>query len=237
MSFPIWRILKNMSKINVYLSKINPHLSQRVYNDLLQAISKENRERCHRFRRKESALSTLYGELMLRHVLIRKFALKNHEIEIYKDELGKPYIKDSKVHYNISHSGEFVVCAFSEQEVGIDIEQIKDIDLRVARRYFCESECKDLFTKAIMEQQDYFFTLWALKESYMKWSGRGMSIALDSFCFRISDDGVSVTDINSEITPYFKQIPFDGYKIALCSMIENFEVAMEEIHVDDFKFE
>jgi len=226
-----------MNKISVYLSKIDPHLSQRTYNDLLQVISKKNRERCHAFKRRHNALSTLYGELILRHALTQQFAFKNDEIMILKNGSGKPYIKDSTVHYNISHSGDFVVCAFSEQEVGIDIEQVKEIDLRIARRYFCESECNDLFSKDINEQQDYFFTLWALKESYMKWSGLGMSIALDSFCFKISNNEASVTDINLGISPFFKQIPLDGYKIAVCSMIEYFDVEVIPICIDDMRFE
>jgi len=220
-----------MSKIRVYLSKIDPHLSQSTYNDLLQIISKENRERCQRFRRKEDALRTLYGELILRHVLTQHFAFKNDEIEILKGESGKPYIKGGQVHYNISHSGDFAVCAFSEQEVGIDIEQIKEVNLRVAKKYFCRCECDDLFAQDIGKQAGYFYSLWALKESYMKWTGKGMAMPLNSFCFKIIDDNATVKDINKDITPFFKQLHLEGYKMAVCSMIEDFEVILEEVCV------
>ena len=225
-----------MCKIRVYLSKINHHLCQDMYDDLLQVISKENRERCQRFRRTENALHTLYGELILRHVLIQQFALKNDEIEILKEESGKPYVKGTPIHYNISHSRDYVVCAFSEQAVGIDIQWIKEVDLKIAKKYFCNSECDDLFAQPADQQADDFATLWTLKESYIKWSGKGMSKALDSFCFKIENEKTFVTDMNLETTPFFKHISLDGYKIALCSMMGNFEVEMEDICVEDMQF-
>jgi len=226
-----------MCKIRVYLSKIDRQLNQSMYNDLLQVISRKTRERCHRFKREENALHTLYGELILRHVLTQQFAFKNDEVEILKKESGKPYIKGFPIHYNISHSKDYVACAFSEQEVGIDIELVREVDLKIAKNYFCQSECDDLFAKGSDQRVDYFFALWTLKESYMKWSGRGMSIPLDSFCFNIIDGKAFVTGTNCEVTPFFKQFYFDGYKASVCSMIENFEVEVKDICIGNMRFE
>jgi len=220
----------------IYLSKINPSLSQDKFNDLLQIISKENREKCHRFKFKEDALRTLYGELIVRHVLRHQFSLKNEEIEILKSDEGKPYVKDFPIHFNISHAGDFVVCAFSDQEVGIDIEEIKAVDLEIAKRFFCQCEYEDLFAQKITNRLDYFFSLWTLKESYMKWLGSGMSIPLDSFCFKITDTDISCLDDNRETMPFFKQFPIEGYKLSVCSMIHDFPDKMEEINVEEMTF-
>ena len=222
-----------MCKNRIYMSKINPALNRAVYNDLMQTISKENREKCRRFRFIEDSLRTLYGELILRHVLCRYFSIKNEEIEILKGDEGKPYLKDVPIHFNISHSGNFVVCAISEHEVGIDIEQIKEFDLSVAKNYFCQSECDDLFSKDEDHRLDYFFSIWTLKESYMKWLGRGMSIPLDSFCFKIIDEGISVFDVNRNVKPFFKQFSIDGHKISLCSMIDDFPGMIEMLALEE----
>ena len=225
-----------MCKNRIYLSKIDLSLNQDTYSSLLQIISKENRERCSRFKFKKDALRTLYGELILRHVLVHNFSLKNEDIEILKNELGKPYVRGFPIHFNISHSGDYVVCAFSEQEVGIDIEQIKEVDLSIAKRFFCQCEYDDLFAQDDSNRINYFFSLWTLKESYMKWLGGGMSIPLDSFFFKIDGDSIFVTDTCRKTAPFFKQIPIDGYKLSICSMIPAFPDNIEKISVENMKF-
>lgn len=51
--------------------------------------------------------------------------------------------------------------------------------LEVAEHYFYHSELA--YIKAAKNKDKAFFTLWTLKESYMKMTGRGMSLPLDSF--------------------------------------------------------
>ncbi|MCL2425611.1 MAG: 4'-phosphopantetheinyl transferase superfamily protein [Oscillospiraceae bacterium] len=222
-----------MCKNHIYVAKIDSSLSDDIFNGLLQVISDENREKCQRFMFKKDALRTLYGELMFRHVLCQQYSFANDEIEILKGDEGKPYIKDSPVHFNVSHAGDFVVCAFSEHEVGVDIEQVKDIDLDLAKHYFCKREYEDLFAQNINNRLDYFYSLWTLKESYMKWLGLGMSIPLDSFCFDISCSGISVTDINRKTSPHFRQLPIEGYKLSICSMVDDFPDKIDEITVEE----
>lgn len=221
----------------IYLAKINPSLPQQELNALLQLISEENREKCLRFKFKEDALRTMYGELMVRHVLHKHFSLKNEDIKIVRSDNGKPYIKGCLIHFNISHAGDFVVCAFSEQEVGIDIEKTEKIDLKVAKRFFCQSEYEDLLAQSPSNQLNYFYSLWTLKESYMKWLGSGMSTPLDSFCFKITDASISCLDENRKRTPFFKQFVIDGYKLSLCSTIYDFPDEIEKITLEDMMFD
>jgi len=195
-------------------------------------ISTENREKCQRFRFKEDALRTLYGELMVRHVLQEQFSLANEAIEILKSETGKPYIKDCPIHFNISHAGDFVVCAFSEQEIGVDIEQIKAVDLKIAKRFFCPSEYEDLLAQQAKDQRDYFYSLWTLKESYMRWLGAGMSIPLNSFCFKITDTHIRCLDDHQKTPPFFKQFFIEGYKLSVCSTARDFPDEIEKINIE-----
>ena len=228
---------KEKSAINhIYLSKINPSLSQEKMNALLETISKENREKCQRFKFKVDALRTLYGELLLRYGLRTQFSFENKNIKLSKNESGKPYIKGYPIHFNISHAGDFVVCAFSEQEVGIDIEQIRDVELDIAKRFFCQREYVDLLAQNQANQLDYFYSLWTLKESYIKFLGTGLSTPLDSFCFTISETGISFVDNNRKTTPFFKQFFIEGYKLAVCSTTPNFPDQMEKISLVEMTF-
>jgi len=213
----------------IYLAKINIALSQKNLNTLLQLISEENQDKCSRFKFKEDVLRTLYGELTVRHVLCKQFRFKNEDIKILKSNEGKPYIEDNSIYFNITHAGDFVVCVFSDQEVGIDLEQINEIDLKIAQRFFCQSEYEDLLAQKVENHLDYFYSLWTLKESYVKWLGTGISIPLDSFCFKISNDEITFVDYEREITPFFKQYFVAGYKLAVCSINPEFPDQIEKI--------
>ncbi|MEI2358815.1 4'-phosphopantetheinyl transferase family protein [Mesobacillus zeae] len=63
--------------------------------------------------------------------------------------------------YNISHSGEWVVCAVHLFPIGIDVEKVGKLHLDIAERYFTEEENRDLLDKSKDEQLSYFFDLWS----------------------------------------------------------------------------
>ena len=80
---------------------------------------------------------------------------------IYKDEKGKPYL--DKDYISISHSGEYVVVAISEKEIGVDIQKIEYREKVVS-----------LFSEEVKDAH-MFTRLWALKESYGKYLGIGLN--------------------------------------------------------------
>ena len=48
------------------------------------------------------------------------------------------------VFFNISHSGEWVVVALADKEIGIDVEKLKKPVYRIAERYFSKVELENL---------------------------------------------------------------------------------------------
>ncbi len=97
--------------------------------------------------------------------------------EIGFGENGKPYLKNSQTHYNIAHSGNYVVMAVSDVEVGVDIERIDEEALDAARICFTPLECN-----LVKENHtDKFFEIWTAKESIMKATGRGFTLLPESF--------------------------------------------------------
>ena len=87
---------------------------------------------------------------------------------------GKPYLKGKEnIYFNVSHSRDYVVCAFSDNEVGIDIQVHKKWKKELAQRFFSEEDKKLL---ARLENEGFapsemFFCMWTVKESYMKLTG------------------------------------------------------------------
>lgn len=101
-------------------------------------------------------------------------------------EHGKPYAAEKGApQFNLSHSGRFVLCALSNEEVGLDAQLQGPSHPRVARRYFTAEELQWM-----QEQPDERFTrLWAAKEAYGKMSGRGLSEALKTVPLLPQSDG------------------------------------------------
>ncbi len=97
-------------------------------------------------------------------------------------EYGKPYLKGKEnLYFNISHSRNYVVCAFSNQEVGIDIQVHRKGKGNIVRRFF-PPEDQQLMERLVREGADperIFFRMWAVKEAYMKLTGEGMRQGLD----------------------------------------------------------
>ena len=118
------------------------------------------------------------GEKLLEEALLKEYGRKLAFEPRAKGEHGKPFFTlQPKIHYNISHSGEYVLCILAGQEVGIDIQLHKDVDYgRFLERMVSEEEKKE-----ILEAEDVkkaFFEQWVLKEAYIKWTGEGFSRSL-----------------------------------------------------------
>lgn len=90
-------------------------------------------------------------------------------------EKGKPYFRDYPFYFNLSHSGDYVLCALSTKEVGADVQQHRaGAGGRIAARYFSEQE------RAALESckgggDELFFRLWTRKEAYGKLTGEGIA--------------------------------------------------------------
>ncbi|WP_028545265.1 4'-phosphopantetheinyl transferase family protein [Paenibacillus taiwanensis] len=82
-------------------------------------------------------------------------------------------------HINLSHSGDWIGVIGHLEPVGIDIEERGRISYDIAERWFHPAEAAGIQQAA--EQQAALCDWWTLKESYVKWDGRGLSYGLNQF--------------------------------------------------------
>ena len=186
---------------------------------LLKHLPEAGRTRVRNRQNRTSKLHTVAGELLARYSVGQYLGNTKPEIELIFGEKGKPHIANlSNVHFNISHSGNYVVCAVSEHELGIDVERIRKVNLRIAERFFSQPEIDDLMALDEDERMRYFITLWTIKESYLKAIGRGLTQHLNSFTIRKNSDSYQLTG-NQEAEGYgieaFSIAP--DYALAICS--------------------
>ena len=135
-----------------------------------------------------------------------------------------------EVYYNLSHSGDYVICAASKFGVGCDIEKIKDAPLKVAKRYFCEKEVSFLEKMLEADRDEAFFRLWTIKESYVKMLKKGLAMGLDSFEVSF-DEGIWIKKNDEKVACHIKEYNLEGYKISVCAEEEFFASEMDIIEL------
>jgi 4'-phosphopantetheinyl transferase len=93
---------------------------------------------------------------------------------------GKPYFEDSEIKFNISHSGDLVVCGISKSSLGIDLQQI------VPWRKGSEGVFLDKSEREIIPPEDYLKT-WSKKEATYKGFGFEFGAKLTDFKYKLPD--------------------------------------------------
>ncbi|MFR8080605.1 MAG: 4'-phosphopantetheinyl transferase family protein [Odoribacter splanchnicus] len=167
--------------LKIYYLRISDfqHLSE---DELFPLVGEDTVRKVTGYKNPGVRRTKLLGEGMIRRLLFRLWGLHKEDYLIRIGEHGKPLVESRfTVWYNLSHSGDYIVAAFSHLEVGIDIEQKRKARMEVARRFFHPAEIQCLQNLAGDAQDELFFRYWSVKESFLKYTGSGLSSPLSGF--------------------------------------------------------
>ena len=163
----------------------------------LDILPTERKERALACRKEEDSMRTACAGYLLQHALSEEGI--EHPV-FAKNEWGKPYLADrDDIHFSLSHSGTWAVCALSDAPVGVDIERPRNMD-KIAR----------LFPNA--KTQDDFLRLWTAKEAYLKLLGCGLTVPLDSISVQLGEPLV-LEGLSYALHEYV----LENYRICLCT--------------------
>ena len=185
---------------------------------LSRHVSEEMRKRLQRYQTKDDFMRSLFGELLVRIVVFEQWNIPHHQVRIVRNEYSKPALLDyPNYHFNISHSGEWVVACFDHSPVGIDIEKIGSIDFAIADRFFSKPDIKHLYEQPENQRLSCFYELWTLKESYIKATGNGLFTPLHTFSFYFEGKDIKLNSETELDTWRFRMYELDyGYKMSVC---------------------
>lgn len=192
---------------------IAPLEDDRLFAEAYARLSPFRQEKTDRYRFRRDQNLSLGAGLLLDYAL-REYSLREQDMEYGLGENEKPYfVSAPELQFNLSHSKEQVLAALSDRPIGCDIEWVKPIDLKLAKRFFHEEEYAAILRAPTEEaRQRLFFRIWTLKESYIKCTGAGLRLPLDSFCIRLTEP----PEIEGE-KAFFKEYDLPGYCAALCT--------------------
>jgi 4'-phosphopantetheinyl transferase len=162
--------------VKVYYSYIDHSSLNNNHSNIRDLLPKEIGMISDRYYYNADRTRFLCGKWLISYALSKEGysmdELKNLKLDSYK----RPYLCD-EIDFNISHSGNYVVCVISKNSrVGVDVEEVKDVDfndfefaLSIKDREVIDNS-ENGFTE--------FFKIWTKKEAIAKANGKGLGLPL-----------------------------------------------------------
>ena len=190
-----------------------------VYDRCYNSLSAYRREKADKVKFPEDKKRSVAAGMLLDRGL-SAYGLRECDM-VYETNLnGKPFFREyPQIRFSLSHSGEYVMAAFSDVEIGCDIQQMKQTDLKIARRFFAPEEYA--YIKEQEEesaQEEAFYRIWVLKESFLRAVGTGMALSMTDFSIQIQEDRVIGVrqNVNQKEYTFEEYNLIKGYKAACC---------------------
>ena len=162
----------------------------KLYKMNVSAINAEDRrwyrflsgkriQKVERLKPPQKKAQSIGAELLLRRA-VSEITGENKNVLWDTDKNGKLYLPDHpEIYVNLSHSGDFAVCAVHDAPVGVDIQCFHDFDIALVDRFYSAEEREYVLSSD--DKTNAFYTVWTKKESLLKAAGTGLTVPLNGF--------------------------------------------------------
>ena len=157
-------------------------------------------------------------------------------VKYHRNEHGKPYLTDTpEIYVNWSHSGDYVICAVADREVGIDLQKMdREPKENLIRKVLTKEEQEFYRSVPKPERKKLFYRYWSVKESFLKALGTGFYTSLERFRIEFAD---GIPQVHQQISHqryecrllHFRK---PDYVVAFC--MENTTLEEEDIKITYF---
>jgi len=186
-----------------------------IFRRFYEELSQGRRHKIDSMRQQKGKLLALGAGVLIDQGL-QEYGLREAEVGIAFGENEKPYFPDyPDIHFNVSHSEKMVLAVFADTEIGCDIEYIAPIKMKIAKRFFCPSEYEYIMQQEEEKRIETFYRFWTLKESFMKATGLGMKLSMDSFCIRLGEE-ICVEHELGDAEYHLEEWAEGEYRAAVC---------------------
>lgn len=145
---------------------------EQTFKEQLGQLTQQQRARLLTYKDERDRQLRLQGKLLVGNMMQELGITGYTPNDIKYDEHNRPYT-DHEVDFNISHAGDIVVCGgVTGGRIGVDIENLKPINIADVSEVFCEDEWNMITNSA--EPIATVYKLWTRKEAVLKAAGEGM---------------------------------------------------------------
>ena len=166
-------VLSLRSEIDIWKIRISSNLD--LIGRFNRILPEEEHTKASRYHHQKDRDRVLISRIALRLLLAKYLNASPSEIKIMIGSNKKPYLRNAKnFFYNASHSGDFILIAFSNFEVGVDIEEVDENFSygEILERYFSNQEIE--FIGKSQKSSENFYLLWTRKEALLKATSKGI---------------------------------------------------------------
>lgn len=158
-----------------YFDDLNK-IDKKTFLFLEEYLSIERRNKLDAYRYDRDKILSGLAYILLRIALFQEYGIRNI-VRFEYEKYGKPFVSSPyEFHFNLSHCSEAVVCAVSNNNIGVDVQDYISPDYGLAER--CLSR-KELSNVNYCVNKVYFTKIWAMKESIGKYTGEGICYDLN----------------------------------------------------------
>lgn len=174
----------NKTDIHLWTAPLSGDVAEK--QGIFEVLSPDERRRAGAFRFAKHRNAFIVARALLRHILSSYLQQPAKDITFTYGSKGKPALDQANptLHFNLAHSENRVVYAFSKAcELGVDIESVRHLPEfeSIARSFFSPGECAQFLGLPADQQDQAFFSCWTRKEAYLKATGDGLMVPLNSF--------------------------------------------------------
>lgn len=192
---------------------------QDAWQDLLPTLPPERQQRALACRNNEAAARITTAGWLLLQVLERHGIPRNKQRFTF-NPWGKPMLEDmEQLHFSLSHSDSWTVCAIADHPVGVDAE-LPRCSGAIARRYFHPQEA------VYADDPDSLCRIWTAKEAFVKALGVGLTIPLNSFLICLYENQLQLHQTHTSLPYRLHEYIVDGARICLCCTEEKPELIL-----------
>ncbi|MDD3367259.1 MAG: 4'-phosphopantetheinyl transferase superfamily protein [Lachnospiraceae bacterium] len=216
----------------IYVLNIEGLREEALQIAALSCLTEERRERLEKIKSEQGRLLAIGAGLLERYILSKiDYSMEEmHSMEIQKVKKGKPVLfklngTGEKVlsawQYNLSHSGNYVVAGYTKGNIGIDIQEPRNIVAGFARKVCAVSELTFLDKLSEKEKNAFLCRLWTVKEAFAKLTGEGLSIGFERY--RVDWSTGILTDLQNRKKACFREMDLSGqiceagYTMSVCT--------------------
>ena len=203
-----------------------------VHATLLEKLDKVDRDKYFSYRNIIVRNKFLVSRALLRIILSLVVNVLAEDIVLDYGPHGKPYLKDSDLYFNVSHSSEMLVVAVSGKCVGVDIESLdRKVDFnQIMSKFFNLSEINDWKSCSAQMLLERFLLGWTRKEAVLKATGDGITGIRDLIVPFDQNKSVEEANYKGDIwyLHNFAKIPGHIVSIASC---------YKECSINDFRLD
>ncbi|MCH5262740.1 MAG: 4'-phosphopantetheinyl transferase superfamily protein [Lachnospiraceae bacterium] len=206
--------------IYTYYIDVTQFDNETLFQEKLKLLSPYRQQKIALLKHAKDRNRSLGAGIALDHAL-ETYGLKERSVEYEFGEWGKPSLKyQPNIYFSLSHSGDYAICSIGDREIGNDIELIKHGRLKVADRFFAKEELEWMY--AVQDEEEItqrMFRIWTMKESFLKATGKGISLPLGDFAVIVDEDKDKIRVKHSYNAKFYHMKEYadiDGYRVAVC---------------------